>query len=1003
MQRRRRHSFGRNLRKYQGGWAQFIYFVVVLILSIVLAPKPPKPRAAALDDFDVPVAEEDRPIPVLFGTWRITGANVLWYGDLMVSKITKSSLFSTQTIGFKYHLGMHMGFCHGPVDEVSRIEWGDKLAWEGSVTENDEIFIDNAGLFGGAKREGGLLVNLAVCMGAADQAVDPYLHSKQPGPTPAYRGTFCIISKRFIAEKTGAGLRGLLRKVFVGYVGTTPYVKAVAVTATRILAGWKTDVWYPEKAIVTTSVGTGMNPMHIIYQCLSDPEWGMGEDPLEVINDANFRAMADQLFDEGFGLNMLWNQQTTIEEFVGIVLDHIAGMLAFDHTTGRYEVKLVRGDYDPTTLPIFDESNLDSIDRFDRRSWGETVNDLTLSYTNAETGKGTAIIVQDLGNIASQQRRIPEKADFSGINDPVLMRVVAGRELGARSTPLARLEAQATRAFWQYGPGDVIRIRWAAHKLGLTVFRVLGVKGGTLQSGVISVHCVEDIYALPGIEYSEQEPTPTPEDGPDTPEDSVDQAGAVIATLSSPPTTGIMSGDRYLVGPGATGVWAGHEGQIAEADVDEDQWNFTLVNPGALIYDQNEGSHVTVDEYGNSVPAPWTPAIPTMQQLEDTHPDLSTLLLATWDDVLQAYRYVTADQVGGGGGADLVDEDADPDEVIEAPEVLFIKGAQVDDMGTGGVRLIVSPNTSKGDLATRSSTAHVRQAAGADGTFLSYDSTTSTGLRALRPPAGAPASGARVHRTSNQTIVASTLTAVAWQSEDFDTDGFWTVGAASRFTIPTDGKYLIGANVLWDANTANARAVYVVKNGTTSTRLAGVQDLDAVASQTQHVTALLDLVATDYVEIYVYQGEGAATRDVVATEQLTSAWIAKVGAITVPRLIRGATWVRGSGTILVPVNDVMLHFPKACRIVGVSLFTIGGVGNCVVDIWKDTYANFPPTIADTITAAAKPTISAGVKYQDTTLTGWTTTVNAGDVMLFHLESNTNFSGIFVTLHVEETS
>lgn len=63
-------------------------------------------------------------------------------------------------------------------------------------------------------------------------------------------------------------------------------------------------------------------------------------------------------------------------------------------------------------------------------------------------------------------------------------------------------------------------------------------------------------------------------------------------------------------------------------------------------------------------------------------------------------------------------------------------------------------------------------------------------------------------------------------------------------------------------------------------------------------------------------------------------------------------------------------------------------GSIVVDIWKDSYGNFPPTVADTITAASKPTISSAEKYQDSTLTGWTTTVSAGDTLRFNVDSCT---------------
>ncbi len=58
-------------------------------MSVALAPKPPQPKPASLSDFDVPTAEEGRPIPVVFGTVTITGPNVIWYGNLRTEAIRK--------------------------------------------------------------------------------------------------------------------------------------------------------------------------------------------------------------------------------------------------------------------------------------------------------------------------------------------------------------------------------------------------------------------------------------------------------------------------------------------------------------------------------------------------------------------------------------------------------------------------------------------------------------------------------------------------------------------------------------------------------------------------------------------------------------------------------------------------------------------------------------------------------------------------------------------------
>lgn len=61
-------------------------------------------------------------------------------------------------------------------------------------------------------------------------------------------------------------------------------------------------------------------------------------------------------------------------------------------------------------------------------------------------------------------------------------------------------------------------------------------------------------------------------------------------------------------------------------------------------------------------------------------------------------------------------------------------------------------------------------------------------------------------------------------------------------------------------------------------------------------------------------------------------------------------------------------------------------GSIVLDVWKDSYANFPPTNADSITASAKPTLSSANKSEDATLTGWTTSFAEGDIFDVEIES-----------------
>lgn len=108
--------------------------------------------------------------------------------------------------------------------------------------------------------------------------------------------------------------------------------------------------------------------------------------------------------------------------------------------------------------------------------------------------------------------------------------------------------------------------------------------------------------------------------------------------------------------------------------------------------------------------------------------------------------------------------------------------------------------------------------------------------------------------------------------------------------------------------------------------------------------------------------------------------------------------IDGGGAALTTGIKADVYVPYACTITAVTMLADQS-GSCVVDIWKDSYANYPPTIADTITASAKPTLGAATKSQDTTLTGWTTSVSAGDILRFNIDSASTITRLVLTLTV----
>ena len=98
--------------------------------------------------------------------------------------------------------------------------------------------------------------------------------------------------------------------------------------------------------------------------------------------------------------------------------------------------------------------------------------------------------------------------------------------------------------------------------------------------------------------------------------------------------------------------------------------------------------------------------------------------------------------------------------------------------------------------------------------------------------------------------------------------------------------------------------------------------------------------------------------------------------------------IDGGGSAILSGVKGYIAVPFDGTITGWTL-TADQTGSIVIDVWKDTYANYPPDVSDTIAGSEKPTISSDVKGQDLDLTTWTTAVAAGDVIGFNVDSCTD--------------
>jgi hypothetical protein len=403
-----------------------------------------------------------------------------------------------QIVGYRYYMGMHLALCQGPVDAVTALAMQERTFWTGS-SAGGSLAVDQPELFGGDKREGGISGTIDVLMGGASQTANDYLQSAMAGggPTPAFRGVLSLV----------------LRRMYLA--ANNPYIKPISARVKRLQAGWDPAAPSPWSG-TELAAGNGMNPAAIIYQCLTDTRWGMGYSPSML---DGFTQAAYQLGLENFGLNLAWMRQQTIEVFVQGILDYVMGVLAVA-PDGRLKLRLIRPA--DAVQARYGPHNVVALESFERPGWGETVNELTVGYTDHGSGQPATIVVQNLANMHAQGGLVAARREYPGITDPDLAATVALRDLAIASTPLARVKLRVDGRAMELGvpgggggregghgggggglpalepyfptPGDLISWTWPDLGIENLLLRIGEVEFSPSGDHTLRLTCLEDVF-----------------------------------------------------------------------------------------------------------------------------------------------------------------------------------------------------------------------------------------------------------------------------------------------------------------------------------------------------------------------------------------------------------------------------------------------------------------------------------------------------------------------------
>jgi hypothetical protein len=119
----------------------------------------------------------------------------------------------------------------------------------------------------------------------------------------------------------------------------------------------------------------------------------------------------------------------------------------------------------------------------------------------------------------------------------------------------------------------------------------------------------------------------------------------------------------------------------------------------------------------------------------------------------------------------------------------------------------------------------------------------------------------RAYNSALQTIGTGSATAITFDSERFDLGAMHDTGSnTSRLTVPSGGggKYLVGGNVAWQANSDSSRRIVQMRlNGSTPIGEENNAAINSASYATvQSLSTIYALAAADYVEVVVRQDAG---------------------------------------------------------------------------------------------------------------------------------------------------
>src|SRR5690606_28965038 len=141
------------------------------------------------------------------------------------------------------------------------------------------------------------------------------------------------------------------------------------------------------------------------------------------------------------------------------------------------------------------------LSNYQRQTWGDSANEIVVSWTNPENEEEETVTAQDIASVAMQGGIVSDGRNYYMARSVDLAARLAERDLSMSAMPLATCEAEINREAWHLVPGEVCLLTWPERGIERLVVRCGKVDYDGAKAGRVRVQLYEDVFGREAASY----------------------------------------------------------------------------------------------------------------------------------------------------------------------------------------------------------------------------------------------------------------------------------------------------------------------------------------------------------------------------------------------------------------------------------------------------------------------------------------------------------------------